>query len=63
MPCRQSVSESLALRRPSTATSAPSARWVSYLLGPATIVLAVPLVKNFDVVRRNLYSMGLALSA
>jgi len=39
------------------------AQFINFLLGPATVALAVPLAKNFDLVRRNLHSIGLALLA
>jgi putative effector of murein hydrolase len=33
------------------------------LLGPATVALAIPLVKNLEYVRTNLRGVGLALLA
>ncbi len=39
------------------------AQFINFLLGPATIALAVPLARNLDLVRRNLYSVGTALLA
>ena len=39
------------------------AQFINFLLGPATIALAVPLAKNLDLVKRNLTSIGLALLA
>jgi putative effector of murein hydrolase len=39
------------------------AQFINFLLGPATIALAVPLAKNLDYVRSNLRAIGLALLA
>jgi putative effector of murein hydrolase len=39
------------------------AQFINFLLGPATIALAIPLAKNFTLVHRNLRSIGLALLA
>ncbi|MGC1522201.1 MAG: LrgB family protein [Steroidobacteraceae bacterium] len=39
------------------------AQFVNFLLGPATIALAIPLAKNVRLVRENLPSIGLALLA
>lgn len=39
------------------------AQFINFLLGPATIALAVPLARNLGYVRRNLRSIGLALLA
>ena len=39
------------------------AQFIHFLLGPATVALAVPLVKNRGYLRRNLRSIGLALLA
>jgi putative effector of murein hydrolase len=39
------------------------AQFLTFLLGPATIALAVPLAKHFAVVRSNLRSISLALLA
>ncbi|TPK67517.1 LrgB family protein [Mesorhizobium sp. B2-4-15] len=39
------------------------AQFINFLLGPATIALAVPLAKNIDLVRHNLHSIGIALIA
>jgi putative effector of murein hydrolase len=39
------------------------AQFINYLLGPATIALAIPLAKNLQLIRRNLRSIGLALLA
>ena len=37
------------------------AQFVHFLLGPATVALAVPLYRNIDLVRRNLFPMLAAL--
>ena len=37
------------------------AQFINFLLGPATIALAVPLAKNIGLIRRNLRSIVLAL--
>jgi putative effector of murein hydrolase len=39
------------------------AQFINFLLGPATIALAVPLAKNYDLIRKNLHNIGLALLA
>ncbi len=39
------------------------AQFINFLLGPATVALAVPLARNFHHIRRNLASIGLALAA
>lgn len=39
------------------------AQFVHFLLGPATVALAVPLWRNLSVVRRNLLAMAAALVA
>jgi len=39
------------------------AQLIHFLLGPATIALAVPLAKHFALIRANLRSIGLALLA
>lgn len=39
------------------------AQFVHFLLGPATVALAVPLVRNWALVRRNLLPMVAALAA
>jgi len=39
------------------------AQFINFLLGPATIALAVPLAKSLSHVRSNLHSIGLALLA
>ena len=39
------------------------AQFINFLLGPATIALAVPLAKNLGYVRANLHGIGLALMA
>src|ERR1700722_19414951 len=36
------------------------AQFINFLLGPATVALAVPLARNFHHIRRNLASIGLA---
>jgi predicted murein hydrolase (TIGR00659 family) len=38
------------------------AQFVHFLLGPATVAIAVPLVANWDLVRRNLLPMAAALA-
>jgi putative effector of murein hydrolase len=39
------------------------AQFINFLLGPATIALAIPLAKNARLIRENLHSIGLALLA
>jgi putative effector of murein hydrolase len=39
------------------------ARFIHFLLGPATVALAVPLARNFNHVRRSFRGLGLALVA
>ena len=39
------------------------AQFINFLLGPATIALAIPRARNARLVRENLYSIGLALLA
>ncbi|MEA2741471.1 MAG: hypothetical protein QOH05_4778 [Acetobacteraceae bacterium] len=39
------------------------AQFIHFLLGPATVALAVPLARNVPHVRRNLHGVGLALLA
>ncbi|HEY0120175.1 MAG TPA: LrgB family protein [Rhizobium sp.] len=39
------------------------AQFINFLLGPATIALAVPLTRNLVYIRRNLQGIGLALLA
>jgi len=39
------------------------AQFIHFLLGPATVALAVPLAKNLGYVRSNMASIGLALLA
>jgi len=39
------------------------AQFINFLLGPATIALAIPLARNARLVRENLYTIGLALLA
>lgn len=39
------------------------ARFINFLLGPATVALAIPLARNARLIRDNLYSVGLALLA
>lgn len=39
------------------------AQFINFLLGPATVALAVPLARNFQLIRKNLHSIGLALLA
>jgi putative effector of murein hydrolase len=50
-----------------TDTSYPTyfagAQFINFLLGPATIALAIPLAKNLTHVRSNLHGIGLALLA
>ncbi len=50
-----------------TGTSYPAyfagAQFINFLLGPATIALAIPLAKNLTHVRSNLHGIGLALFA
>src|SRR6201999_3139581 len=49
--------------RTSYQTYFAGAQFINFLLGPATIALAVPLAKNISLVRTNLHSIGLALLA
>jgi len=37
------------------------AQFINFLLGPATIALAIPLAKNLTYVRSNMHSIGVAL--
>jgi len=37
------------------------AQFINFLLGPATVALAIPLAKNLRLVRQNFLSIGLAL--
>jgi predicted murein hydrolase (TIGR00659 family) len=39
------------------------AQFVHFLLGPATVAIAIPLVRNWPTVRRNLLPMAAALAA
>ena len=39
------------------------AQFINFLLGPATVALAVPLARNLGTVRRSLHGTGLALLA
>ncbi len=39
------------------------AQFINFLLGPATVALAVPLARNLHHVRRSLHSIGIALLA
>jgi putative effector of murein hydrolase len=39
------------------------AQFINFLLGPATIALAIPLARNIRLVRDNLHSVGLAVLA
>ncbi len=39
------------------------AQFINFLLGPATVALAIPLARNLHHVRRSLHSIGLALLA
>lgn len=49
--------------RTSYAVYFAGAQFVNFLLGPATVALAVPLARNLDLIRRNFHSIGLALLA
>jgi putative effector of murein hydrolase len=57
------------LATPLLATGTPyetyfaGAQFIHFLLGPATVALAVPLARNLGVVRRSLHGTGLALLA
>jgi predicted murein hydrolase (TIGR00659 family) len=53
----------LALTRTGYATYFEGAQFVHFLLGPATVALAVPLVNNLGAVRRNIVPMLAALLA
>jgi putative effector of murein hydrolase len=48
-----------------THTSYPTyfegAQFIHFLLGPATVALAIPLVRNMDLIRKSLRAMGPAL--
>jgi putative effector of murein hydrolase len=37
------------------------AQFINFLLGPATVALAIPLARNARLIRKNLHSVGLAL--
>ena len=37
------------------------AQFINFLLGPATVALAIPLARNARLIRENLHSVGLAL--
>lgn len=39
------------------------AQFINFLLGPATVALAIPLAKNFDLIRRDVRSVGPAMIA
>jgi predicted murein hydrolase (TIGR00659 family) len=39
------------------------ARWIHFLLGPATVALAIPLYKNIGEIRRAALAIGAAVSA
>lgn len=39
------------------------AQFINFLLGPATIALAIPLARNIGYIRKNLHSIGLGLLA
>ena len=39
------------------------AQFINFLLGPATIALAIPLARSARLIRENLHSIGLALLA
>ena len=45
------------------ATYFDGAQFIHFMLGPATVALAVPLWRNFTLVRRNLGAMAAALLA
>ena len=47
----------------SYATYFAGAQFIHFLLGPATVALAVPLALNLDHVRRSVHGVGLALVA
>ncbi|WP_454633505.1 LrgB family protein [Bradyrhizobium cenepequi] len=47
----------------SYATYFAGAQFINFLLGPATIALAIPLARNARLVRENLHGIGLALLA
>lgn len=47
----------------SYATYFAGTQFINFLLGPATIALAIPLARNARLVRENLHSVGLALVA
>lgn len=49
--------------RTSYSTYFAGAQFINFLLGPATVALAIPLAKNFSLIRRNLSSVGIALIA
>lgn len=40
-----------------------SAAWIHFLLGPATVALAIPLYKNLGEIRRAAIAIGVAVSA
>ncbi len=47
----------------SYATYFAGARFIHFLLGPATVALAIPLARNLNHVRRSFHGVGLALLA
>lgn len=47
----------------SYATYFEGAQFIHFLLGPATVALAIPLVRNMDHIRKSLRAMGPALLA
>lgn len=57
------VAALLAATGTSYATYFAGARFINFLLGPATVALAVPLARNLGHVRRSLHGVGLALLA
>jgi predicted murein hydrolase (TIGR00659 family) len=40
-----------------------SAAWINFLLGPATVALAIPLYKNLGEIRRAALAIGVAVTA
>ena len=53
----------LALSGTTYQTYFKSAAWIHFLLGPATVALAIPLYKNLGEIRRSATAIGVAVSA
>lgn len=57
------VAGSLVASGTSYSTYFAGAQFIHFLLGPVTVSLAVPLAENFELVRKHMVSIGLALMA